>query len=423
MNSKKNKLKYYNNYVNYYIMVIVNNYNINNKIGKGAYSSVYSGTNINDKNDVPIEYAIKIIKLNKLNDNIKNRIKIEVDILRKLNHINIIKLYDSFYNDGILYIVLEKCKTDLNIELKSNYSVIDINTKLSWIKQLIKGLLYIHENKIMHRDIKPHNILINEQNELKIIDFGFAKHFEMGNLMDTICGSPLYMSPELFINKLYDYRTDYWSMGVIFYQIIVGTLPYNARNLVDLMGKLKNITDIKIPQHIANLYDNDIINLIESMLIISTKYRISFDTFNSHPFIKKNINPNSNLNPNNLLDDIFYDTSDYEIINMILCDSEFETKVDDDLELSNINIDTANSKSSKPIQIPKPISESKNNKSKIISDSNILTNNIERNNLNESVVCEINDIIICKNYFSAPVIDNTTKKNIYNYNNKFNKFK
>ena len=434
-------------------MVIVNNYNINNKIGKGAYSSVYIGTNVNDKNDIPIEYAIKIIKLNKLNENIRNKIEIEVDILRKLDHTNIIKLYDSFYNDGILYIVLEKCKTDFYTELKTNYSTIDVNTKLNWIKQLIKGLLYLHKNKIIHRDIKPQNILINNQNELKIIDFGFARHFETENLMNTVCGSPLYMSPELFINRMYDYRTDYWSMGIIFYQIIVGTLPYNARNLVDLMSKLKNITDIKIPQNIISLYDEDIINLIESMLIISTKYRISFDSFNSHPFIKKNIN--ENYISNNILDDILYNS--YDTMDLPICDSlikstyninnqelyesieiinklkEIETSIEiKPIEIVNKSKPIEIVNKSKPIEIvnkSKPIEISNKSKRTIeknnLSYSTISTNNIdyERNNMNESVVCDINNIIICKNYFSAPVIDNVTKKNIYNYNKKFNNFR
>jgi non-specific serine/threonine protein kinase len=414
-------------------MVVVNNYNINNIIGKGAYSTVCMGTNINDKSDIPIEYAIKIIKLNKLNDNIKNRIEIEVDILRKLNHTNIIKLYDSFYNDGILYIVLDKCKTDLHTELKTNYSKIDINTKINWIKQLTSGLLYLHHNKIMHRDIKPQNLLINYNNEIKIIDFGFARHFETENLMNTVCGSPLYMSPELFINRMYDYRTDYWSMGIIFYQIIVGTLPYNARNLVDLMTKLKNITDIKIPQNIADLYDKDIIHLIESMLIISTKYRISFDCFNNHPFIKKNFN--QKYNNNNSFDDIMYNSFD-DIMDLPLCDSvEFnsDNSLSESTEISSKSKPIEISNKSKPIEISnksKPIEiSSKSKPIEISSKTNLSysttsTDNTEheRNKLNESVVCDINNVIICKNYFSAPVIDNTTKKNIYNYNGKFNKF-
>jgi len=121
-------------------MGVIFNYNINKLIGKGSYSFVYSAYEITNKEN---EYAIKLIKvnkLNKLNEQIKQKIKFEVDILNKLSHQNIIKLHDSFYHENILYLVLEKCKIDLDQYIKENFNDIQVETKIEWIKQLITGL-------------------------------------------------------------------------------------------------------------------------------------------------------------------------------------------------------------------------------------------------------------------------------------------
>ncbi len=254
---------------------MIKNYSINNNdlIGRGSFSEVYRGT----KNNT--EYAIKIV------NSITSKIKLEVDILKKISHINIIKLYDHFYYDNKLYLVFDRCKHSLEKEINNNYLLINNKRKTAWIRQLLSGILYLHNNKIMHRDIKLQNILLTYDDKIKIIDFGFARYFDINNLMNTICGSPLYMSPEIFSNNSYDYKSDYWSIGVVCYNILVGKMPYNAKNLIDLTSKIKNIIDIKIPKNIVNLYDSNLIDLVESLLIISKKYRITLDELNVHPFI------------------------------------------------------------------------------------------------------------------------------------------
>lgn len=269
---------------------MINKYNINDEIiGKGSFSTVYKGININNKK----EYALKVIKLNSLNTIIRSKIKLEIDILNRISHPNIIKLYDNFYNDNKLYLVFDICKHHLEKELNNNYHLIKKNQKIEWINQLSLGLIYLHNNNIIHRDIKLQNVLLTHDNNIKIIDFGFARYFESDDLIDTICGSPLYMSPELFSKNAYDYKSDYWSMGIVLYNILVGKMPYDAKNIIDLSLKLKNITDIKIPSNVNNLYNSDLINLVESMLIISKKYRINIEELNNHPFItNKQINVN-----------------------------------------------------------------------------------------------------------------------------------
>jgi serine/threonine protein kinase len=316
-------------------MAIIFNYKINDKIGKGSFSSVYSAHYVNDKKQ---EFAIKIIKMNKISDHLKSKIKLEVEILSHLKHQHIITMNDSFYHDGLLYLVFERCDIDLYTKITSNQNPIPIQTKIEWIKQLMSGLIYIHKNKIIHRDLKPQNILLDKNNQIKIIDFGFSRYLDATDPSDPtdptnstkmICGSPLYMSPEIFIHYTYDYKSDYWSMGLIIYFIIVGNLPYNAKNIMELVAKLKNITDIKISNNIKNLYDDDLINMLESMLIINTKYRISFDDLLKHDFIIKNKINKIKIKTN-------FDKS-YNALNEMINYDDYISPKSNDSEITEIN--------------------------------------------------------------------------------------
>jgi serine/threonine protein kinase len=480
-------------------MVIIFNYNIGEKIGVGSFSSVYTATNSNTSVSVaPVkEYAIKVIKMNKISDHIKSKIKMEVEILSKLDHPNIIKLHESFYNDGLLYIVLDKCKTDLSTEIKTNGSKIDISTKMGWIDGLLNGLKYLHQNNIIHRDIKPQNTLLDNLGNIKIIDFGFARYFGAENLMNTICGSPLYMSPEIFISNTYDYKSDYWSMGVVLYHIIVGSMPYNAKNINDLILKLQTLTDIKIPSDIATKYPAELIDLVESMLIINTKHRLSYEKFQIHPyFIKKtavssltkvssltepiddlikkqNIPKISSISS---LKDLYVDTSDNMCLDkfnksnksnksdkcVILSDTSIdmssdtspteavaknilnhrtdfimdEDYIDDASDIPDLSESIASTDvfedidyvniPSKTVSAPIPIPMARNLSSSG-SSTNKLTNNLTNNSTNKStnnstnkysktlidndeLYGTVNDSPIYKNYFSAPVYDDSINK-------------
>jgi len=259
-------------------MTVIYNYKINDLIGKGTSSFVYSSTDIL-KNT---EYAIKITKITKINNQIIDKLKSEIDILKEIDHIHIIKFYNSFIYNSMIYIVLEKCKVDLDQYIKGNIILND--QKIVWMHELMEGLIYLHSKQIIHCDLKPKNILITKMNKIKISDFGFAKLVN-SPVNNKLCGTPLYMSPELLNNlHIYNYKTDYWSMGIILYYMLTGLLPYGVKNMIELKLKIKNITDIKIPLSIANNYDTNTINLIESLLIASVKYRINYIQLINHPF-------------------------------------------------------------------------------------------------------------------------------------------
>ena len=235
----------------------LNNYFYNNKqIAQGSFSVIYRGYNIHDRTPVAIKKIIKQVD--------KKYINSEIDIMKTLNHINILKLYDVITHKNNLFLVLEYCnKGDLTNYIRSGDNTHDID----YIKQILCGLNYLYKNNILHRDIKPQNILINN-NIIKICDFGFAKNIKDYDLLNTFCGSPLYMAPEILKYREYTDKSDIWSLGVIMYEIIFKRHPYMSSNHIDLINKIKK-NDLIIG-------NSPLSPLLKRMLVNNPKDRISW---------------------------------------------------------------------------------------------------------------------------------------------------
>lgn len=261
-------------------------YIIDKKIGSGGFSEVYLGL---DK-ILNIKIAIKKINLKQKNIVLDKLIK-EIEIMKKMDHPNIISYYDVIKTEEYWYIIMEYCnKGTLEDVIKYNKKIKEkeINTYY-YLNQLKNAINYIRNMGYIHRDLKPMNILLKSDNLndsynhteniiLKLADFGLAK--ENNNiLMDTICGSPYYMAPELFTENEYDDKIDLWSFGIIMYQLIFGENPNKASNLKELINNVKT-KDIKI-----NLNENITVNcydLLQKLLIKSSKKRIDWNDFFNH---------------------------------------------------------------------------------------------------------------------------------------------
>ena len=210
----------------------IGNYYMNDiEFASGAFSKIYIGYNKYTKKKVAIkEIVIK-------NTKSKKYIKREIELHKKLSHINIIKLYDIYNYNNKFYMILEFCKDgDLaNFQKRRKMNEIYIQ---NFIFQLTEGLKYLRKLKIAHRDLKPHNLLI-DNNVLKISDFGLAKEYTSGNLdidlKQTYCGSPMYMSPEILNYNSYDTKSDLWSIGIIIYEMLTGKPPFKAKNINELI--------------------------------------------------------------------------------------------------------------------------------------------------------------------------------------------
>lgn len=265
---------------------------INKSIGKGSFSRVYKGKNMITNKDV----AIKKIKVNKLGKQLLNRLNMEIDLMKKLNHENIIQLYDVLQSNNKKYtfIIMEYCENDsLHKLIKRTLNEQEIHY---YMTQLRNGLQYMSDNNIIHRDLKPQNILLtNNYKTLKIVDFGFAKNtFNNISLMDTLCGSPLYMAPEIINKKKYNIQSDLWSIGIILYEMIYQKHPYGKPiNILDLMDRL-NTRDIQFPD---NDMSNECTDLLKLLLHVDVNSRMTWQKFFDHEWFKKD---NSTMNVENL---------------------------------------------------------------------------------------------------------------------------
>jgi len=287
-----------------------------NYIGKGTFSKVYKGYHIDNEENI-----IAIKKIHISNEKINEYIEHEVNIMKNIQHDNILELYDIIYTNDYIYLILEYCDIDL-------YKYIEIynisnDTIEQFIKQLVNGLEYMVNKKILHRDLKPHNILINKNNILKIADFGFAREFDDNYMNATFVGSPLYMSPEIILNNNYNLKSDLWSLGIILYQLYMKKHPFHSTNIKDLIDKMKDENNYKKKILFNNNVPNNVQILINRLLEIDIENRITWDELFNDNWIK-NIKINT-------IDDIIIEENESKIEN-----DDFEFIFD--LELSDDNI-------------------------------------------------------------------------------------
>lgn len=254
-------------------------YNDKNILGKGSFSLVYLGESL--KNNEKI--AIKKIYINPKKKDFYD-IKNEINILQKLNHPNIVLLKNKIILEKDLYIILEYCPLgDLNSFF--NKKMVKEEYVKHYAIQIISGLKYLALNNIMHRDIKPHNILLKNIYNVKISDFGFAKYYDKFDLSKTLCGSPIYMAPEIMQFKSYNYKTDIWSLGILLYELLYGTPPFIARNHIEL---IHTINSQKVVYSYKNPISKECISFLENLLQKNEKLRPDYPIIEQHDWIKKN---------------------------------------------------------------------------------------------------------------------------------------
>jgi len=231
-------------------------------LGRGVFSEVY----LVKKKSTEEYFAMKSIHK-------KNPVELldrEMTILKAIFHPNIVSLKEVIKDDISTKLIMEYCsKGDLNDYL--NMRKMKEKSALHFMYQILQGLQYLHSNNIVHRDIKPQNILIDKNNVCKIADFGFARYKDQDKLLETMCGSPLYMAPEIIKHQHYSMKADIWSVGVVFYQMLTGQQPLKSKNFYELSKKIDNgDASISIPLDIPSKSRV----ILENILIFDSDKRI-----------------------------------------------------------------------------------------------------------------------------------------------------
>ena len=254
------KIHYHITHVNNNIDSSINDYEIGPNIGKGSYAQVKLGIHKKTKK----RYAIKIYPKNAFDDeDKKNSIKNEIYILNQLNHENIMKLHDIINTPKYFYLILEYINgiSLLDYINKLPNKRIPENLCKKIFYQIVKAVYYCSQKNIYHRDIKLENILLinNDSIKIKLIDFGFAIKCNKKESQKFFCGTLYYMAPEIINKQKYlPYYSDIWSLGVLLYTMIYGRFPFNTNDedkLFDLIneGKFEFPKDIETSEEVKNL--------------------------------------------------------------------------------------------------------------------------------------------------------------------------
>jgi [calcium/calmodulin-dependent protein kinase] kinase len=269
---------------------LINQYQVESIIGKGQQSIVKKVIDINDNK----EYAMKVIKKKKFiknirsNENINDKIESEIAILHKITDFpHCVRLFEVLYNDinEEVMLILEYCSGGHLIDLNKKYKF-DYEKTWRTFRQLIIAIEYLHSNDIIHLDIKPANILLDENNNVKITDFGVSQILTKGSdLIIKANGTPAFYSPELCHPKSKNIKgkpIDIWALGVTLYCMVYGKLPYSGPIVKMFIDIIHKPVEIK-------LLDNPLLeNLLFRLLEKDPNKRITIDELKKHKWITNN---------------------------------------------------------------------------------------------------------------------------------------
>ena len=307
----------------------VNNFILFKELGRGAFGEVYLST---DENLDELT-AVKVINRKKLSPIQKNKLLIQLDVLSKLNHKNVTKILDKQKTSNNFYIEMEYSNGPNLYEYIKKYKkkygkCLNEETVQKLVKQIASGLEYLHKNKIIHRDIKLENLIINfddvsnktkglkeddiyqkkiiysslpskfseigdllkENITVKICDFGFSRKVDENSQASTILGTPITTAPDVLFLELgqghYGTEADMWSLGVCVYELLIGNVPFFKNSIKKLKEDILNGV-FDYPKNVDISFES--ISFINALLQYDPKKRLSWDNFWKHPFLNKNV--------------------------------------------------------------------------------------------------------------------------------------
>ncbi|XP_024051454.2 serine/threonine-protein kinase Nek4 isoform X3 [Terrapene carolina triunguis] len=254
-------------------------------VGKGSYGEVSLVRHRQDNR----QYVIKKLNLKHASSREREAAEQEAQLLSQLKHPNIVTYRESWEGeDGLLYIVMGFCEGgDLYHKLKEQKGKpLPENQVVEWFVQIAMALQYLHEKHILHRDLKTQNVFLTRTNIIKVGDLGIARVLEnQYDMASTLIGTPYYMSPELFSNKPYNYKSDVWALGCCVYEMATLKHAFNAKDMNSLVYR---IIEGKLPP-MPKDYSPQLSELIRTMLSKKPEERPNVKSILRQPYIKRQI--------------------------------------------------------------------------------------------------------------------------------------
>ncbi|XP_066255973.1 serine/threonine-protein kinase MARK2-like isoform X10 [Euwallacea similis] len=248
----------------------IGKYKLLKTIGKGNFAKVKLAKHVPTGKEV----AIKIIDKTQLTPGSLQKLFREVRIMKMLDHPNIVKLFQVIETEKTLYLVMEYASGGEVFDYLVLHGRMKEKEARAKFRQIVSAVQYCHQKRIIHRDLKAENLLLDSEMNIKIADFGFSNEFTPGNKLDTFCGSPPYAAPELFQGKKYDGpEVDVWSLGVILYTLVSGSLPFDGSTLRELRERVLR-GKYRIPFYMST----DCENLLKKFLVLNPAKRASLET-------------------------------------------------------------------------------------------------------------------------------------------------
>ncbi|EDW33770.1 GL26989 [Drosophila persimilis] len=255
----------------------MNRYAVSSLVGQGSFGCVYKAQRRDDEKVV----AIKVIsKRGRSNRELKN-LRRECDIQARLKNPHVIEMIESFESKFDLFVVTEFALMDLHRYLSFNGAMAEEHARRV-IGHLVSALYYLHSNRILHRDLKPQNVLLDKNMHAKLCDFGLARNMTLGtHVLTSIKGTPLYMAPELLAEQPYDHQADMWSLGCIAYESMAGQPLFCATSILHLVKLIKH-EDVKWPSTLSS----ECRFFLQGLLEKDPGMRISWTQLLCHPFVE-----------------------------------------------------------------------------------------------------------------------------------------
>jgi len=254
-------------------------FDIGKPLGRGKFGSVYLAREKNSKYIV----ALKVLfKSQLMKACVEHQLRREIEIQSHLKHPNILRLYGYFYDSKRVFLILEYAPQGELYKHLQKATRFNEERSATYISQLASALDYCHSKKVIHRDIKPENLLLGMQGELKISDFGWSVHAPSSR-RTTLCGTLDYLPPEMIEGKMHDEKVDLWSVGVLCYEFLVGSPPFETKTNDDTY-KLISLCKYTFPDYVtAGARD-----LISKLLRKNPNDRMPLKEILNHTWVRNN---------------------------------------------------------------------------------------------------------------------------------------